>query len=61
MKIVNKTTVGDLLLRAAASPRKRMNHNLHAELVDPINRFVNAGIAAPTYAHIDIASGNGNW
>jgi cupin fold WbuC family metalloprotein len=22
-----------------------MNHNLHAELVDPINRFVNAGIA----------------
>jgi cupin fold WbuC family metalloprotein len=45
MKIVNKRTISDLLLRAAASPRKRMNHNLHAELIDPINRFVNAGIA----------------
>jgi len=45
MKIVNKKTISDLLLRAAASPRKRMNHNLHTELVDPIDRFVNAGIA----------------
>jgi cupin fold WbuC family metalloprotein len=45
MKIVNKKTVSDLLLRAAASPRKRMNHNLHTELADPINRFVNAGVA----------------
>jgi len=45
MKIVNKKTVSDLLLRAAASPRKRMSHNLHTEMIDPINRFVNAGIA----------------
>ena len=45
MKVVNKKTISDLLLRAAASPRKRMNHNLHTELIDPINRFVNAGIA----------------
>jgi cupin fold WbuC family metalloprotein len=45
MKIVNKKTISALLLRAAASPRKRMNHNLHTELIDPINRFVNAGIA----------------
>ena len=45
MKIVNKKTVSDLLLRAAASPRKRINHNLHTEMIDPINRFVNAGIA----------------
>jgi cupin fold WbuC family metalloprotein len=45
MKIVNTDTISDLLLRAAASPRKRMNHNLHTELVDPINRFVNAGIS----------------
>ena len=45
MKIVNKKTISDLLLRAAASPRKRMNHNLHTEMIDPINRFVNAGIA----------------
>jgi cupin fold WbuC family metalloprotein len=45
MKIVNKKTISELLLRAAASPRKRVNHNLHTELIDPINRFVNAGIA----------------
>ena len=45
MKIVDTETISDLLLRAAASPRKRMNHNLHTELIDPINRFVNAGIA----------------
>ena len=45
MKIVNTEIISDLLLRAAGSPRKRMNHNLHTELIDPINRFVNAGIA----------------
>jgi cupin fold WbuC family metalloprotein len=45
MKIVNTETISDLLLRAAASPRKRMNHNLHPDLIDPINRFVNAGLA----------------
>jgi len=45
MKIVNKKTISDLLLRAAASPRKRVNHNLHTEPIDPTNRFVNAGIA----------------
>jgi cupin fold WbuC family metalloprotein len=45
MKIVNTEIISDLLLRAAGSPRKRMNHNLHTELIDPINRFVNAGLA----------------
>jgi len=45
MKIVNKKTISDLLFRAAASPRKRVNHNLHMEPIDPTNRFVNAGIA----------------
>lgn len=45
MKIVDTEMISDLLGRAAASPRKRMNHNLHPELTDPINRFVNAGIA----------------
>jgi cupin fold WbuC family metalloprotein len=45
MKIVNNETISELLLLAAASPRQRMNHNLHTELIDPINRFVNAGIA----------------
>jgi len=44
MKIVNKETISGVLLRAAESPRKRMNHNLHTERTDPISRFVNAGI-----------------
>ena len=44
MKIVTAETIAELLSRAAASPRKRMNLNLHAELTDPIGRFLNAGI-----------------
>jgi cupin fold WbuC family metalloprotein len=39
-----KEEISDLLADAAASPRKRMNLNLHPELNDPINRFVNAGL-----------------
>ena len=45
MNIVTAETIADLLSRAAASPRKRMNLNLHAEPTDPIGRFLNAGIA----------------
>jgi cupin fold WbuC family metalloprotein len=44
MKIVTKKMISDLLASAAAVPRKRMNLNLHAELSDPINRFINAGL-----------------
>ena len=45
MKIVTAEMIAELLSRAAASPRKRMNLNLHAEPTDPIGRFLNAGIA----------------
>ena len=45
MKIVTAEMIAKLLSRAAASPRKRMNLNLHAEPTDPIGRFLNAGIA----------------
>jgi cupin fold WbuC family metalloprotein len=45
MKVVAAETIAELLSRAAASPRKRMNLNLHAELADTTNRFLNAGIA----------------
>jgi cupin fold WbuC family metalloprotein len=45
MNIVTAETIAELLSRAAASPRKRMNLNLHAEPADPIGRFLNAGIA----------------
>jgi hypothetical protein len=45
MKIATAETTAELLSRAAASPRKRMNLNLHDEPTDPISRFLNAGIA----------------
>ena len=45
MKIVTAETIAELLSRAAASPRKRMNLNLHAEPTDSVGRFLNAGIA----------------
>jgi cupin fold WbuC family metalloprotein len=45
MKIVTAETMAALLERAAAAPRKRMNLNLHAELSDPVCRFLNAGLA----------------
>jgi cupin fold WbuC family metalloprotein len=45
MKIVNAEAIAELLSRAAASPRKRMNLNLHAEQTDSVGRFLNAGIA----------------
>jgi cupin fold WbuC family metalloprotein len=45
MKIITIEAITDLLSRAAAVSRKRMNLNLHAELSDPIGRFLNAGLA----------------
>ena len=45
MKIVTAEAMAELLSRAAASPRKRMNLNLHAEPTDSVGRFLNAGIA----------------
>ena len=45
MRIITEETIARLLSRALASPRKRTNLNLHAEMSDPTNRFLNAGIA----------------
>jgi cupin fold WbuC family metalloprotein len=45
MKIVGAEAISELLSRAAAAPRKRMNLNLHAEQTDVVGRFLNAGIA----------------
>jgi cupin fold WbuC family metalloprotein len=44
MKIVTAETIVDLLARAAAAPRRRMNLNLHTEMSDPIGRFLNGGL-----------------
>jgi cupin fold WbuC family metalloprotein len=45
MKIVTAEAIAALVARAAEVPRKRMNLNLHAAPEDPINRFLNAGLA----------------
>lgn len=45
MKTVTAHMIADLMARAAGAPRKRTNLNLHADPSDPINRFLNAGVA----------------
>jgi len=42
MKLLDNTTVTELLAAAGASPRRRANHNLHPVLEDPVQRFFNA-------------------
>ena len=45
MKVVTAETMTKLLERAAMAPRRRISLNLHPETSDPINRFLNAGLA----------------
>jgi cupin fold WbuC family metalloprotein len=40
--LVTADLVDALAARATASPRRRMNHNLHPTLADPIQRLLNA-------------------
>ena len=40
---INPADIDALIARARASPRRRLNLNLHAQLSDPIQRFLNAG------------------
>lgn len=42
LKIVSPKLLDELSQKAANSPRKRMNHNFHDDLADPINRMLNA-------------------
>jgi len=42
LKIVSEKLLGELSQKAVNSPRKRMNHNFHDDLADPINRMLNA-------------------
>ena len=39
MKIFSKTLLDELAAQAAASPRKRANHNIHASASDLVQRF----------------------
>jgi cupin fold WbuC family metalloprotein len=49
LKTVTAETMDELVARAAASQRRRTNLNLHEAPSDPINRFLNVGVAG-TYA-----------
>jgi cupin fold WbuC family metalloprotein len=41
-KIVSEKLLDELHRKATDSPRKRMNHNFHDDLADPINRMLNS-------------------
>ncbi|MDB5405184.1 MAG: hypothetical protein JWL84_96 [Rhodospirillales bacterium] len=45
LKTVTAAAIDELIARAAASERRRTNHNLHETLSDPVSRFLNVGIA----------------
>lgn len=42
LKIVSQKLLEELSEKAKNSPRRRLNHNFHEELADPINRMLNA-------------------
>jgi cupin fold WbuC family metalloprotein len=42
LKIVSSKLLDELSQKAKALPRKRLNHNFHDDLADPINRMLNA-------------------
>jgi cupin fold WbuC family metalloprotein len=42
LKIVTSKLLDELSQKAKISPRKRLNHNFHDDLADPINRMLNA-------------------
>jgi cupin fold WbuC family metalloprotein len=45
MKVITFQAMADLVAQAAKAQRKRTNLNLHPTADDPINRFLNAGVA----------------
>jgi cupin fold WbuC family metalloprotein len=42
LKLVSAKLLNELSQKANCSPRKRLNHNFHDDLADPINRMLNA-------------------
>ncbi len=42
IKVITATLLDELATKAAASPRKRMNYNLHTSLDEPVHRLFNA-------------------
>ncbi|MCC8133983.1 MAG: WbuC family cupin fold metalloprotein [Tannerellaceae bacterium] len=42
MKVINRQLLDATTEKAKQSPRRRMNHNFHEDLNDPVNRLLNA-------------------
>jgi cupin fold WbuC family metalloprotein len=42
LKIISPNLLNGLTQKAKQSPRRRLNHNFHDDLADPINRMLNA-------------------
>lgn len=42
LKIISPDLLNGLTQKAKQSPRRRLNHNFHDDLADPINRMLNA-------------------
>lgn len=42
LKIITPQLLDELSQKAAVRPRRRLNHNYHEDLADPINRMLNA-------------------
>jgi len=57
---VTSGLLDDLSRRAAAAARRRMNHNLHPTLSDPIQRLLNA-FEPGTYVRPHRHAGSGRW
>jgi cupin fold WbuC family metalloprotein len=54
MKVLSNSILDELTARAAASPRKRSNYNMHEHLQDPVQRLLNAiepGTYIPPHRH----------
>lgn len=43
MRFLDAAAIDEFVARAQRAPRRRLNLNLHADLADPIQRFLNAG------------------
>lgn len=39
MKLITTDLINDLITQAGENPRRRMNHNVHAQLEDPVQRL----------------------
>ena len=54
IELITQSLIDDVVKKAKASPRLRMNYNLHSDLSDKCQRFINAmepGTIIPIHHH----------